>query len=110
MAAEQTALVELGKSKITMLERAAEQPREELKRSEESRRQAMEQLREANEEASKVRADLEMVKKAKIGLEELLFRKTDEVRGLKKRVKELEEAGKEELPPEVGDRVGKVEG
>ena len=106
LAAEKTALVELGQSKITMLERAAEKPREELQRSEESRRQAMEQVREANVEASKVRADLEMMKKAKIGLEELLFRKTDEVRGLKKRVKELEEAGKEDLPPAVGDRVG----
>jgi hypothetical protein len=50
---------------------------------------------------------MERLKKAKVGLEELLFRKTDEVRGLKARVKQLEKEAKEAgdvPPPDSRDR------
>ena len=78
-----------------------------LKQAEESKNLTAKQGQEVKAELAKTNANMEMLKKAKTGLEELLFRKTDELRGLKARVRQLEKEAKEAAdapPPESHDR------
>jgi chromosome segregation ATPase len=97
--------VAAAEEKIKAMEQEAKKPHEALMRSEESRRKAMEQVKEAKEVTSKIKTELAETKRAKVGLEELLFKKTDEVRGLKKRLRELEAAAKRGAEAQAEGRV-----
>lgn len=90
--AEKSALYDNAEAKIAAMKKDAEKPHQALKRSEESRRKVMEQVKAANAAAGKIKVEMATLKKAKAGLEELLFRKADEVRELKAKLKK---AGKE---------------
>lgn len=96
--AQDTLKAELARAMTTIkvMGAAAEKPRQALERSEVSRRKAMEQVRDANTVSAKVREELKVLKLAKTGLEELLFKKTDELRGLRKKVQELEALAQKE--------------
>ncbi|NNC88214.1 MAG: hypothetical protein HKN82_07115 [Akkermansiaceae bacterium] len=90
------AAMEKAGAETAALRKSAATAGEQIKKAEEARRGAAKQAQEAKAALAKAGEELVMVTRAKEGLEELLFKKTAELRELRIKLRKLENGEKKE--------------